>query len=93
MDNVDVDTVERFQGGARDIIIMSAAVNNKSTLSRIVSLNKEGIDRKLNVAVTRAKQQFVLVGNETILQEQDGYRMLINQAAKLEYNKAELSIE
>ncbi|MEO5906842.1 MAG: DEAD/DEAH box helicase, partial [Saprospiraceae bacterium] len=84
MDNVTVDTVERYQGGARDIIIMSTAVNNSSTLSRIVSLNAEGIDRKLNVAVTRARQQFILVGNEELLVKQPAYLALINMAVKLE---------
>ena len=82
MQNVTVDTVERYQGGARDIIIMSTSVNNQQTLSRIVSLNAEGIDRKLNVAVTRARQQFILLGNETILMEQAAYKALIGMSAK-----------
>ncbi|MDQ3015129.1 MAG: AAA domain-containing protein [Bacteroidota bacterium] len=80
MNNVSVDTVERYQGGARDIIIMSAAVNSRQYLSRIVSLNEEGIDRKLNVAVTRARQQFILIGNRDILQTEKAYQYLFNMA-------------
>ena len=83
MKNVTVDTVERYQGGARDIIIMSASINNRQTLSRIVSLNAEGIDRKLNVAVTRAKQQFILLGNEAILMEEPSYKALIGMSVKV----------
>ncbi len=75
--DITVDTVERYQGGARDIIIMSCAVNNPGALERISSLNAEGIDRKLNVAVTRARQQFVLIGVEDILSESEAYRKLI----------------
>jgi len=76
--DITVDTVERYQGGARDIIIMSCAVNNPRTLQRISSLNAEGIDRKLNVAVTRARQQFVLTGVEKILTQSKAYREFIN---------------
>ncbi|MEP6646171.1 MAG: AAA domain-containing protein, partial [Saprospiraceae bacterium] len=79
--NVTVDTVERYQGGARDIIIMSCAANSTQNLARIVSLNEEGVDRKLNVAVTRAKQQFILLGNESILKTQNAYKALIGMAA------------
>jgi len=81
MKNVTVDTVERYQGGARDIIIMSCAVNNPQNLSRIMSLNAEGVDRKLNVAITRAKQQFILIGNESLLITEHAYSALIGTAA------------
>jgi superfamily I DNA and/or RNA helicase len=43
----------RFQGGAKDIIILSMVVS-VGTVQAIVSQNKEGID-KMNVALTRAK--------------------------------------
>ena len=88
MQNVTVDTVERYQGGARDIVIMSASVNNRSALSRIVSLNDEGIDRKLNVAVTRARQQFILLGCEEILMKEHAYRALIEMSVRLEVGKS-----
>ena len=78
--NVTVDTVERYQGGARDIVIMSASVNSSSMLTRIVSQNDEGVDRKLNVAVTRARQQFILLGNERILSSQKAYKALIGMS-------------
>jgi len=78
--DITVDTVERYQGGARDIIIMSCAVNNPRSLERISSLNTEGIDRKLNVAMTRARQQFVLTGVEAILKQSNAYRQLIESS-------------
>ena len=84
MENVSVDTVERYQGGARDIIIMSCSVNNRQFLNRIVSINQEGVDRKLNVAVTRARQQFILTGCESVLQEEPAYRGLISMCTKVE---------
>ena len=84
LEGVTVDTVERYQGGARDIVIMSCAVNNRQNLKRIVSLNEEGIDRKLNVAVTRARQQFILIGEKSILMEESSYRSLIEMSVEVQ---------
>lgn len=81
MEGVTVDTVERYQGGARDIIIMSAAVNHRTAMQRIISLNDEGIDRKLNVAVTRARQQFILIGNPELLLDEKSYKGLIEMCS------------
>lgn len=86
MKNVTVDTVERYQGGARDIIIMSCAVNNPQNFNRIMSLNAEGVDRKLNVAMTRARQQFIFLGNESILMTEHAYRALIGMSTILSDN-------
>lgn len=77
MDGVTVDTVERYQGGARDIIILSAVAGDPVILDRIVSLGKERVDRKLNVALTRAREQFILVGDPEVLGTSEGYARLI----------------
>lgn len=84
LSHVTIDTVERYQGGARDIIIMSSAVNSQQALSRITSENSDGVDRKLNVAVTRARQQFILIGEEAILQTAAAYKSLIGMCGRLE---------
>ena len=52
--HVTIDTVERYQGGARDIIIMSTCMNYSFQMRSLVSLSSTGVDRKLNVALTRA---------------------------------------
>ena len=77
--NITIDTVERYQGGARDIIIMSAVVNSPFQLEALVSTNSEGIDRKLNVAISRAREQFILVGNQEILEYEEQYMRLIQK--------------
>jgi DNA replication ATP-dependent helicase Dna2 len=66
-DMVTVDTVERYQGGARDIILLSTCCNSPQQLDSLVSLNAEGVDRKLNVALTRARQHLVVLGNAEVL--------------------------
>ena len=74
---VTIDTVERYQGGARDHIIVSLVTNNRNVLNMISKKSIEGIDRKLNVAITRAREQLILVGNKEILEKDEGYRQLI----------------
>jgi DNA replication ATP-dependent helicase Dna2 len=73
-----VDTVERYQGGARDIIIISLCTNKLSQLDSLINLSTDGVDRKLNVALTRAKEQVIIIGNKKILSQNKTYDSLIN---------------
>lgn len=69
--NISIDTVERYQGSQRDIIIYSFTVRNSSQLNFLASntFREEDaiIDRKLNVAITRAKKQMIMTGNPQVL--------------------------
>ena len=73
-----IDTVERLQGGARDLILISLCTNSPRQLETLSSLTEEGIDRKLNVAITRAREQIVLFGNREILSASQLYSRLIH---------------
>ncbi|MCC7466426.1 MAG: ATP-dependent helicase [Saprospiraceae bacterium] len=66
---VTIDTVERFQGSERDVIIVSFAVKNALQLRSIQSINADGVDRKLNVMLTRAKEHLVLIGVPEVLRK------------------------
>lgn len=82
---ITVDTVERFQGGAKDIIILSLCTNRYSQLNTLVSTSSEGIDRKLNVAITRTREQLIVLGNKEILSSNDTYDKLISYCKKMAY--------
>ncbi|WP_404392278.1 DEAD/DEAH box helicase [Pseudoalteromonas phenolica] len=61
-----VDTVERFQGGERNLIIISYGVGDEDIIRQeeefLLNLNRT------NVSISRAKQQAVLIMSEELLQ-------------------------
>ena len=68
---ITIDTVERYQGSQRDVIIYGFTVQFPYQLDFLCgqSFEESGIriDRKLNVALTRAREQMILIGNPDIL--------------------------
>ncbi len=80
---VTVDTIERYQGGSRDHVFISLAVNQASMLSSISNYSDEGIDRKLNVALSRAKEHVIILGAKEVLEQEAVYASLIEYAYNL----------
>jgi hypothetical protein len=75
-----IDTVERFQGSQRDIIIYSFSVNQFYQIDYLANNMEENgmlIDRKLNVAITRARKQLFITGNPALLSDNITYFRLI----------------
>lgn len=84
LQNIMIDTVERFQGSQREIIILSFCINKPYQLDFFCNLNNDKtVDRKLNVAITRARQQLFLIGNEYILAQNPIYKKLIEYIKSL----------
>lgn len=79
-DRIVIDTVERFQGGQRNLMIYSCCMNAPYQLNFLSNtIEEEGkvIDRKLNVALTRARKQMFIVGNPQILKRDPIYFQLL----------------
>ncbi|MER3328575.1 MAG: C-terminal helicase domain-containing protein, partial [Candidatus Kapaibacterium sp.] len=84
-EKVAVDTVERFQGSERDIIFISFAVNKPHhihNMSSTVFIDDSDIDRKLNVAITRAKQRLYVTGCREVLDQSPIYKKFIDLLVK-----------
>ena len=78
--DVSVDTVERYQGSERDVVIYSFCVNYRYQLKLLSNLTEENgvlIDRKLNVALTRARKRLIVVGVPELLKSNPIYNQLL----------------
>ena len=81
LNRILIDTVERFQGSERDVIIYSFCINYPYQLKFLSNLTEEDgilIDRKLNVALTRARKQMMITGVPTLLERNPLYESLLN---------------
>ena len=69
--DISIDTVERYQGSQRDVIIYALGISHQYQMDFLTAntFYEDGrpIDRKLNVAMTRARRQLIITGNEHIL--------------------------
>ena len=86
LQQVSIDTVERYQGSQRDIIIYSLAVTRRFQLDFLTAtsfVDDDGtlIDRKLNVALTRARRQMIVVGRQDIMRHAPLLQQLLNDFA------------
>lgn len=81
---ITIDTVERFQGSERDNIIICLPLRHSSNLHQVESLSDDGlIDRKLNVALSRARQMVIIIGNQALCRNSQHYSTLIDSIARL----------
>ncbi len=81
--DIVIDTVERYQGSQRDIIIYGTTITQSyelDILSNIVISSDGILDRKLNVAITRARKQLFILGNRNLLSRSELYKSLIDYA-------------
>ena len=82
--DITIDTVERYQGSQRDYIIYGFTVQQPNQLNFLTNnvFEEDGmvIDRKLNVAMTRARLHLLMVGNPDILRENLTFYKLLEYA-------------
>lgn len=80
--DITIDTVERYQGSQRDYIIYGFTIQQPYQLNFLTDnvFEEDGmiIDRKLNVAMTRARLNLVLIGNPWLLKKNVTFKKLMN---------------
>lgn len=83
LEGITIDTVERYQGSQRRYIVYGFTVQRYYQLDFLtanVFVDTDGsiIDRKLNVAMTRAKEHLFMVGNPKLLEKDPVFRRLLD---------------
>lgn len=84
---ISIDTVERYQGSQRDVIIYSFTISKEHQIDFLTANtffeNNRPIDRKLNVAITRARKKFIALGNKPLLETNQLFKKLIEYSDSL----------
>ena len=84
---ISIDTVERYQGSERDCIIYSFTIQRPYQLDFLTSntFEEDGatIDRKLNVALTRAREQMFLIGNPELLKMNPVFQKMMEEVKRV----------
>jgi superfamily I DNA and/or RNA helicase len=81
--DITIDTVERYQGSQRAYIIYGFTIQKYYQLNFLTNNVFEDwdgsiIDRKLNVAMTRAREHLIMVGNAALLQHNVTFDRLLD---------------
>ncbi|MVT07050.1 DEAD/DEAH box helicase [Chitinophaga tropicalis] len=85
LQEVNIDTAERFQGAENDIIIVSLAIYHPVQLGMLQNLgifhwnaHTVEVDRKLLVTLSRARQQLIIMGYEPALRASPHYAGILD---------------
>lgn len=87
-EEITIDTVECYQGSQRDYILFLATVSRPYQLPQLgatACVEGEAVDRRLNVALTRARLRFFLLGNARLLTRLPLYAALIARSRRVEF--------
>lgn len=71
---VDIETIDKFQGGQREVIIVSFVRSNASNDSGFLESPRDEGRKRLNVALTRAKKRLVVIGDWDTLSNTAAFR-------------------
>lgn len=86
LEAVTIDTVERFQGSQRKYIIYGFTVQKRYQLrfltGNVIEDQGKLVDRKLNVAMTRAKEHLIMVGNPAVICQDGIFKKLVEYVKK-----------
>ncbi|MGB0653275.1 MAG: AAA domain-containing protein [Thermoplasmatota archaeon] len=80
MPDVEVSTVDGAQGREWDLVFYSSVRSNPQHRLGFVA-----DERRLNVAVTRARRHYVLVGDERTLRDNEGLSLLLDTLEKVRF--------
>jgi rRNA-processing protein FCF1 len=86
-DRIVVDTVHKFQGDERDVIIYTLVVTNNSPQSKIQWIDRQ-VPYLVNVAVTRARSALYVVGNRQYIKTYSNRTLPLGYLAEYTENES-----
>lgn len=86
---VTADTVDRFQGSEKEVIIFSVAVGNSQPLDGATSIMEDrlDVDRKLLVALSRAKEQVIVLAHQPSLRMNAAWMRSLSYFQVIDYDE------
>ena len=79
--DIMIDTIDRFQGDERDVIIFSICLSHDIQSDLLKDI------RKINVALSRAKKKLIVVGNWDLADDYKIFKSLFNYVKKNKHSK------
>jgi len=77
LENINVNTVDGYQGQESDIVILSCVRSNTHSLGFLID------KRRLNVSITRARYSLIIFGNSKTLQKDNEWNTIIKEIKKI----------
>lgn len=84
------DTVHKFQGDERDVIIYSMVVTDNSPVTKIQWIDRS-VPNLVNVAVTRARTTLYIVGNRKYIREHSSRKLPLGYLVEYTEHKASVT--
>ena len=80
--NVETDTIYRFQGRQKDVIILCFCKSREGMLSKFQE-NFISNQNQLNVSITRSCKKLIIIGDISLLSQSKNIKNLINEISTL----------
>lgn len=80
-ENLEINTVDQYQGRDKELIIYSCTKTNRSRVDTVKTHSAPEIlddQRRLNVAITRAKEKLMIIGDYSSIKENIPFKKLVN---------------
>ncbi|WP_455644654.1 AAA domain-containing protein [Methanosphaera sp.] len=76
--DVEIDTIYRFQGREKDVILISFCKSSNTSLTKFQK-NFLADKNQLNVSITRARKKLIMIGDFSLLGTAENIEELLNQ--------------
>lgn len=81
--NLEINTVDQYQGRDKEVIIFSSV--KSCSVAKVSDFDLLNDERRLNVTITRAKKKLIMIGNKTKLDDYEPFKRLFKILKPYQY--------